>query len=71
MLFGRKPDLLLGALGAIIALAVGFGLNISSEQQALIMAAVSAVLGAASRSISDPDTPGRHALDESDGPLAP
>jgi hypothetical protein len=65
----NRPDAILGALGALIALAVGFGLNISSEQQALILAAVTALFGALSRTRETP--PGRHALDEGDGPLAP
>lgn len=43
-LFGREPALVLGAINAILALAVGFGLNITSEQVGLINAAVAAVI---------------------------
>ena len=42
--FGREPILWLGALQAIIALAVGFGLNLDGQQVALIMAAAAAIL---------------------------
>ena len=43
-LFGREPALVLGAVNAILALAVGFGLNVTSEQVGLINAAVAAIL---------------------------
>lgn len=43
-LFG-EPAVLLSVIGAAIALAVSFGLNVSNEQVGLIMAAVAAVLG--------------------------
>ena len=43
-LFGREPALILGAVNALIAVAVGFGLNITPEQVGLINAAVAAVL---------------------------
>lgn len=43
-LFGREPALVLGAINAILALAVGFGLNITSEQVGLINAAVAAII---------------------------
>lgn len=43
-LFGREPALVLGAINAILALAVGFGLNVTSEQVGLINAAVAAIL---------------------------
>lgn len=44
-LWGREPALILAAAGSILALLVGFGLKVSPEQQALIYAAISAVLG--------------------------
>ncbi len=44
MIFNTEPALILGAVGAIIALAVGFGLNWTGEQVALTMAAVQAFL---------------------------
>lgn len=45
MIFDREPALILAAVNALLALAVGFGLEVTGEQQALIHAAVSAVLG--------------------------
>ena len=44
-----------GAIEAILALAVGFGLNLSTEQLALIMAAVTAVLALVVRSQVTPN----------------
>ena len=49
-LWGREPALILAALSAVIALAVGFGLPVTAEQEALIVAAVSAVIGVITRS---------------------
>ena len=49
-LWGREPALVVGAVSALIALAIGFGLPVSSEQMALIMAAVTAVLSVITRS---------------------
>lgn len=49
-LWGREPALILAALSAMIALAVGFGLPVTAEQEALIVAAVSAVIGVITRS---------------------
>ena len=43
-LFGREPALIVGAVNALIAVAVGFGLNVTPEQVGLINAAVAAVL---------------------------
>ena len=39
-----EPALILGAVNAVLALAVGFGLNLTSQQVGLINAAVAAVL---------------------------
>lgn len=44
MILNREPALIVGAVNALIALAVGFGLDIESEQIGLINAAVAAVL---------------------------
>lgn len=44
MIFNREPALFLGAIHALIALAIGFGLNITIEQFALIEVAVAAVV---------------------------
>lgn len=49
-LWGREPALILGAVQTLLALAVGFGLNISTEQVALILAASAAVLSVVVRS---------------------
>lgn len=49
-MFGREPALILGALTALIALAVGFGLDVTEEQVGLILAAVSAVMALIIRS---------------------
>ena len=43
MIFGREPALILGLIQAVIAVAVGFGLNVSPEQVGLIMALSAAV----------------------------
>lgn len=43
-IFNREPALVLGAVNAVLALAVGFGLPITIEQGALINAAVAAIL---------------------------
>ncbi len=40
----NEPALILGAVQAAIALAIGFGIHISTEQMGLIMAFVAAVL---------------------------
>ena len=47
---GREPALWLTAVQMILALAIGFGLDISTEQLGLIMAATAAVLGLVTRS---------------------
>jgi hypothetical protein len=49
-MFGREPALWLGLVSAVIALAVGFGLNVTPEQIGLIMAAVSAIIAFVTRS---------------------
>lgn len=54
MIFGREPALILGLVGAVIALAVGFGLNVTPEQTGLILAATSAVLAVVTRQLVSP-----------------
>ena len=49
-LWRAEPVAILAAVNALIALGVGFGLNLSTEQQALILAAVSALIGLFARS---------------------
>lgn len=44
-MFHREPALILAAVQAAIALAIGFGVDISPEQFGLIMAFCAAVLG--------------------------
>lgn len=39
----KEPALILGALQAVLAVAVGFGLDITPEQFGLIMAAAAAI----------------------------
>lgn len=53
-LFGREPALILGAANALLALAVGFGLDVSPEQVGLINAAVAAILSVVVRSRVSP-----------------
>lgn len=48
-ILGREPVLWLAAANAVVALAVGFGLSLSSEQQALVQTAVTAVLALVAR----------------------
>lgn len=49
-----EPAAVLAALGALVSLAVGFGAPISKEQAGLVMAAVSALSGVATRSRVSP-----------------
>lgn len=49
-LWGREPALIVAAIQAVLALAIGFGLPVSPEQLALIVAAMTAVLGVLVRS---------------------
>lgn len=54
MIFGREPALILGLIAAGIALAIGFGLDISTEQVGLVMAAVTALFAVITRSQVSP-----------------
>ena len=49
-LWGREPAAIIAVIQALIALGIGFGLNLSGEQTALIVAAFAAVLGLVTRS---------------------
>lgn len=49
MLWKREPALILGAVQAVIALALSFGLNLSVEQVGAILAATAAVLALVTR----------------------
>ena len=48
-LWGREPALIIAAIQALLALGVGFGLRVTPEQMALILAAAAAVLGVITR----------------------
>lgn len=48
-IFGREPVLIIGLVNTLLALAVGFGLDLSTEKQALIVAGVNAVLAFVAR----------------------
>ena len=56
-LWNREPALITGAIGAALALAVSFGLPVSTEQVGFILAAVSALLAVLVRSQVSPVTP--------------
>lgn len=49
-IFGREPVMLMAIVQAGIALAVGFGMPVTTEQTGLILAFVAAVLGYIARS---------------------
>lgn len=46
----REPVLIIAAIEAVLALAIGFGLDISAEQLGLIVAAATAVMAVFVRS---------------------
>ena len=50
MIFNREPALILAAVQAVLAVAIGFGLDVTPEQLALILAATAAILGVVTRS---------------------
>jgi len=67
-LWGREPALVLGAVQAVLALVIAFGLKLSAEQTGAILAATAAILAVVTRSqvtpVADPRLPddvGRHA----------
>jgi hypothetical protein len=53
-MFNREPALILAAVQALLAVAIGFGLDVTPEQLALILAATAAVLGLITRSKVEP-----------------
>lgn len=53
-MFSREPALILGLVQSALALAVGFGLNLSTEQMGLLMAFSSALLAVITRSQVSP-----------------
>jgi hypothetical protein len=56
-IWGREPAMILAFLGAVISLAVGFGLKLTPEQFALVMTVVQLGLGLITRSqVSSPAT---------------
>ena len=69
-IWGREPALILAAVQAAIALAVGFGLSWTAEQVSLVLAFTAAVLGViARRAVTSPATLAaqyepRHATDD-------
>ncbi len=52
----REPALIVGAVMAVLAVAAGFGLEISSEQMALITAALVAIGTVFTRSQVTPES---------------
>lgn len=48
--FGREPALFIAMVGAVLSLAVGFGLPVTAEQLALVNAAILAAVAFATRS---------------------
>ena len=44
MILNREPAAIVAVVEALIALAIGFGLDVSPEQMALILTATTAVL---------------------------
>lgn len=63
MIFGREPVAILAAVNALVALAVGFGLDLTSEQQALVHGAVSALLALIARQAVTPNVTVDEGLD--------
>lgn len=49
MIFRREPALILGAVQAIIALVVAFGVELSNEQTGALLAVTAAVLAVVTR----------------------
>lgn len=59
-IFGREPALIYGAIAAIIAIAVGFGLPVTAEQTGLILAGVTAIIAVVIRqSVYSPQSTGK------------
>lgn len=56
MKLNTEPVVIVGALEAVLALAIGFGLDITAEQMSLVLAAVTAVMAVFVRSRVTPTT---------------
>lgn len=60
-LWNREPALIIGAVQAILALVVAFGLRLTTEQTGAILAATAAILAVVTRSqvtpVADPRLP--------------
>ena len=56
-MLGSEPALILGAVNALVALGVGFGLHLTGDQMGLINAAVAAILAVFLRSQVSPTVP--------------
>lgn len=54
-LWGRNPAMVLAFVGAVIALGVSFGLNLTAEQTGAILAVVQITLGLITRSQVTPN----------------
>lgn len=54
MILGREPALFAGLVNAVLGLALAFGLQVSADQQAAIMAVVNIVLAILVRQTSTP-----------------
>jgi hypothetical protein len=54
MIFGREPAAIAAFIQAILALGVGFGLSLSTEQMGLLMAVVTIGLGLLVRQVVTP-----------------
>lgn len=65
-LWGREPALIVGAVQAVLALAVAFGVDLTPQQVGMILAATAAVLAVVTRQrvTPTPDRPGRHEAQE-------
>lgn len=53
-LFGREPVMVLALAEAVLAAAVGFGLDLSGQQVGLLMAVAVALIGVVTRSRVSP-----------------
>lgn len=69
-LWGREPALIIGAIQALLALVVAFGLDLSVEQTGAILAASAAVLAVITRRSVSPARGEGVADHAGEGPLA-
>ena len=54
LILNREPVAVMAAVEAVLAVAIGFGLDVSTEQFGLIIAALTAVLALVARSKVSP-----------------